>query len=96
MGVATSKNLREVLAYLGPDYTVKVIDLEDCAYRKINDKYDIEISGCNRKSRPFHVYVWDTTKGTGPGAQIVDKSGPIKELAALKEKLDEYVERYSR
>ncbi|WP_187377779.1 hypothetical protein [Paenibacillus senegalimassiliensis] len=93
--MATSKNLRAVLEYLGEPYTVKVIDLEDCAYRRLNDKYDIEISGCNRKTKPFHVYVWNIQNGDGIGAQIIERSGAIKGLPALKTVLDEYVQKYS-
>ena len=48
-----SKNQQELLKFLGPKYTIKEIDMEPCFYRKINHKYDIEISGTFRKNRPI-------------------------------------------
>lgn len=93
--MAISKNLKEVLKYLGEPYTVKRIDLEDCIYRRINDRFDIEVSGCNKKRSPFYVYVWDISNGTGLGAKIVEQSGPIRDLPKLKSTLESYVTKYS-
>ncbi len=83
-----SNNLKEVLNYLGEDYSPKEIDREICAYRKLNNYYDIEISGCNRKTDPFNVYIWDITNGTGNSAKIVRRSGDIKTKLDLKDWLD--------
>lgn len=50
-----SKNQKELLQLLGSKYSIKTIDGEECIYRKINDTYDIEISGTRLKTRPMHV-----------------------------------------
>ena len=48
-----SKNQQELLKFLGPEYSMKEIDLELCIYRKINSRYDIEISGTHRKKSSY-------------------------------------------
>ena len=60
------KRLNETLEYLGNDYSIKRIDLEQCIYRKISNKFDIEISGLNARGRKFStdVYVWDISNGS--------------------------------
>ena len=50
-----SKNQQELLKFLGPEYSMKEIDEELCVYRKINARYDIEISGTHRKNHPVSV-----------------------------------------
>jgi hypothetical protein len=59
-----SKNQQELLKFLGSEYSMKEIDLELCIYRKINSRYDIEISGTHRKNHPISVYVWDISNWT--------------------------------
>ena len=44
-----TKNQKELLDFLGPQYSIKTIDGEPCIYRKINSHYDIEISGTRAK-----------------------------------------------
>ncbi|ARF70684.1 hypothetical protein B7C51_24740 (plasmid) [Paenibacillus larvae subsp. pulvifaciens] len=92
--MAISKNLKAVLEHLGNQYTVKTIDLEECAYRKLNDRYDIEISGCRKKNGPYHVYVWDITRGTSVAAQIVEQFSDIKGLPQLKATLKHIETKY--
>lgn len=66
------KYLNTVLQFLDPEYQSKVIDLEECLYRKISPSYDLEISGVSKKGHPISIYVWDITKGTGYSARIVE------------------------
>lgn len=89
------ENLKHVLELLGKDYSAKQIDGEMCAYRKYNEQYDVEISGCNRKNRPFYVYVWDISNGIGVGAKCVDKSGALNTEDELVDKLVQYENKYS-
>lgn len=79
-----SKHLREVLKFLGPEYTAKIIDGEDCVYRDLENGYDIEISGCSRK--PYHmvIFVWELSN-----LQISEQSEPMHTLPELRKKLDE-------
>lgn len=56
---ALTKRQRDLLAFLGNDYTIKVIDQAACIYRDLGD-YDIEvIGGCTRRDK-FHVFLWQT------------------------------------
>lgn len=90
-----SKNLKEVLNYLGSEYSAKTIDGEVCAYRKLNDRYDVEISGCNYKRKPFYVYVWDISRGEGIAARLVKQYGPVRDLGQLKDTLDYLADVYN-
>lgn len=87
-------NQNRLLAMLGPDYSVKEIDLEDCIYRKLNSKYDIELSGTARKGRPISIYVWDISNGDGISAQIVEKIHQIKYDVELLTVLNSLAEKY--
>lgn len=89
-----SKNQQELLKFLGPKYTIKEIDMEPCFYRKINHKYDIEISGTFRKNRPINVYVWDISNGEGIDAVIVEKFFDISGWGELKALLENIIEKY--
>ena len=48
---------RQLLKYLGKDYTVNVIDGAECVYRDLGD-YDVEIIGGRTKRGKFHIFVW--------------------------------------
>lgn len=39
------QKLNEVCRFLGPMYSVRVVDGVECIYREINDDYDFEITG---------------------------------------------------
>lgn len=58
-----TKHLKELVQELGPDYSIKMIDLEWVAYRKFGDEYDVEISGMNHNSTKnlANIYLWDIT-----------------------------------
>lgn len=90
-----SPNMRRLLDFLGPEYSNKSIDTEDCLYKKISDKYDIEVSGCNRKGNKMTLYVWDITKGKTLAAQMIESIQDIKDEFELRDKLLEVEEKYS-
>ena len=90
-----TKNQTELLKVLGSEYMSKVIDLELCLYRKLNDTYDFEISGTSRKGRNMTVYVWDISNGTGYSAGIVESVNGIKSVEQLKQTLDELAAKYN-
>lgn len=88
-----TKQFRHTLSQLGPEYTSKIIDGELCGYLKINEKYDIEISGMNnnRVKRPnFNIYVWDCS----PGYRIVEQDHNIKSVDLLRETLLQIRDKY--
>lgn len=89
-----SKNQKELLEFLGPEYSVKEIDYELCIYRKLNDHYDIEISGTARKNHAFSVFVWDISSGEGVSASIAEKHFDIPDKLTLKNLLDDLAHKY--
>lgn len=89
-----TKNQQALLEYLGPEYSTKTIDMELCIYRKINARYDIEISGTARQNHPISVFVWDISHGDGVAAQIVERWFDIKNMSNLKQLLNNLVEKY--
>lgn len=89
-----SKNQKELLEFLGPEYSLKEIDRELCVYRKINNHYDIEISGTTRKRRPIAVFVWDISIGEGIYAHTVEQHFDITDWNELKSLLEKLVAKY--
>lgn len=89
-----TKNQKELLNLLGPEYSIKVIDLEPCIYRKINENYDIEISGTLKKSQSIYVYVWDISRGIGNAACIVETVDNIKSHLHLKNIVEDLTKKY--
>lgn len=89
-----SKNQQELLKFLGSEYSMKEIDLGLCIYRKINSRYDIEISGTHRKNHPISVYVWDISNGDGISATMVEKHFDIPNWTDLKTLLDNLTMKY--
>lgn len=88
-----TKRQKDLLNELGPEYTIKVIDKVECIYRKIGDKYDLEIAGTQGHSKKLDVYIWDISSGLGHGARIVERVLGIK-AEGLKIVLDELVAKY--
>ena len=86
-----TKNQIQLLSALGPEYSIKTIDLEECVYRKINDCYDIEVSGTWKKGLPITIYVWRICGGK----HTVEQIDGIKSTARLKHELDKIIEKYS-
>jgi hypothetical protein len=50
------KIIQKLLQELGSPYEIKVIDLEEVIYRKLNEEYDFEVSGLSGKT--CTLYVW--------------------------------------
>lgn len=89
-----TKNQRELLEFLGPEYSMKTIDFGPSLYRRLNDRYDVEILSATRKGRPASVYVWDISRGVNGRAVIVERHSCIRDRDALKELLDELAGKY--
>jgi len=101
--------LREALAYLGADYTAKIIDKELCLYRNLNNGCDIEISGlrvggqrgkiCNF----ICVWAWPGINNERVALEYIrnyraspisSESAKLDTLADLKRELDALVTKY--
>lgn len=91
--IKSTDTFNKTLRSIGPEYTPKVIDGELCGYRKLNDYYDIEISGMNNnriKNQNFSVYLWSIK----PSYEIVEKFFQIKSIEELKKILSQIQEKY--
>ena len=86
-----TKNQEELLALLGDDYHMEVVDYEDCICRDIG-MYSIEISGTASRTRPYNVYVWERLPGGGFKG-VTETFLGIKNDGALRATLDEIVAR---
>lgn len=89
-----TRNQRALLNFLGPDYSMKTIDFVPSVYRQLNDHYDIEITGTERKGCPVSVYVWDISKGKNGCSSVVERHQSIQGWDGLKALLDEIAGRY--
>jgi hypothetical protein len=94
-----NRALREALLYLGPDYTTKVIDMELCLYRDLQNGFDIEVSGLRSQAQGGRICnficVWDTRKfDSVEYVRGDDRSGRLRSLTDLKLELDALVTKY--
>ncbi len=87
-----NQHFKYVLECLGENYLDKVIDYEHCVYRKINNRYDIEISGVNtsKRKKSYSIYVWETS----PGLHVIEEIFDVKSISSLKRNLYTIVEKY--
>ena len=91
--IKSTATFNKTLRSIGPEYTSKVIDGELCGYRKLNDYYDVEISGMNNyrvKNQNFSVYVWSIK----PSYEIIERFFEIKSIEDLKKILSQIQEKY--
>ena len=61
MNCKPTKNFKIIMDQLGKNYSSKIIDMELCGYRKLNNNFDIEISGINDNKKvnlDISVYLW--------------------------------------
>ena len=61
MNCKPTKNFKIIMDQLGKNYSSKIIDMELCGYRKLNNDFDIEISGINDNKKvnlDISVYLW--------------------------------------
>lgn len=86
---APSKKIKDIRNQLGSDYSIRVIDLENCIYRKLNDKFDIEISGLDNRRKSFNcnVYLWSLKPGKSIEATFFD-IGSFEQLLELLQSLE--------
>lgn len=103
-----TKARQDALAYLGPDYSLKIIDCELCLYRDLGNGYDIEVSGLRSEKQrgricnficvwkwpgPSVEYVWaESFRQNGDGV----RSERLMCLADLKRELDRLAEKYNK
>jgi hypothetical protein len=90
--------LKKALAYLGKDYTTKMIDLELCLYRDLGNGRDIEISGIvHSRNLPKRICnficVWDHLQSI-EYVRCYDRSTKLETLEDLKQELDRLVAKY--
>ena len=80
------KLIQKVLQELGSPYEIKVIDLEEVIYRKLNTGYDFEVSGISGKN--CTLYVWALNPQTIVG---IYENIPIE---SLKDVIGYYAAKY--
>lgn len=87
------KNIDNVLSQLGSSYSITIIDQERVLYHKINDYYDIEVSGLDnsKKSPKIVIYVWQLL----PGKQIVETLEGIHSISLLADTLSSLRRKYA-
>lgn len=51
------KRLQDTCKFLGPLYSIKVIDHAEAIYRKVNDAYELEVCDSSGPER-YTVYLW--------------------------------------
>ena len=90
-----TKYQKELSEFLGPDYSMKIIDGEDCIYRKLNAHYDIEISGTDRRGGLMNLYLWDISSGEGKSARLVKNVFGIRGRGHLESVLRDIIAEYS-
>ena len=89
-----TKYQKHLLELLGPEYSLKDIDGAPSVCRKLNSRFEIEISGTIRGAK-LCVFVWDISRGTGAGAHMLDRTLGITDEATLRHVLDGYALKYS-
>lgn len=82
---APGKKIKDIQKQLGNLYSIKMIDLENCIYRKLNEEYDVEVSGLDNRKKSFNctVYLWSLK----PGKSIESTYSDISSFEQLLETL---------
>ena len=57
-----TKHKQELLNFLGPKYSFKMMDGEPCIYRNLKT-HDVEISGGHQKNEPITIFFWQIENG---------------------------------
>ena len=91
MNVKPTTKFNKIINKLGKNYSKK-IDMELCGYRKLNNNYDIEISGINTNSskNDFTVYLWKLK----PNPIILNSYPDIKSVDKLLQILNQIEDEY--
>lgn len=93
MNCKPTKNFKIIMDQLGKNYSSKIIDMELCGYRKLNNDFDIEISGINDNKKvnlDISVYLWKLN----PEPLIFASYPNIKSINDLLETLKTIEEQY--
>ena len=87
-----TKKFKDTLKYLGSNYSVKNIDLENVIYRDLGNGFDFEISGLDNSKHSFNasVYVWNTKNGS----KVVETIHNINSKESLNETLNTLNQKY--
>ena len=91
--VPPKKKLKEICTRLGPEYSIKMVDLEQVIYRRINDNFDLEVSGLNNAKKSFDatIFIWSLH----PSVQIKEQVSGIKSFDELAAKLTAISQEYA-
>lgn len=85
-------NQKKLLDFLGSDYSLLPIDGEPCIYRRLNDKFDIEVSGTKRANQPLTIFLWDISQRN---PRIIETRNHVEnDKQLLKTILDELSSKY--
>lgn len=86
------KHIYDLARELGPEYSVTVIDRENCIYRNFHNGFDVEISGADHNSerKRVTIYLWGQKFGFGilkvienvPQGNIGDRVEELKFLTS--------------
>ena len=94
--MARVRSIDKLNAALGPEYTIKTIDLEECLYRDFGNGFNVEISGCSdgRSKRGATLYLWfgDTMFNCVIVETISNVNRTADDIDAACEELYEYSE----
>lgn len=92
----TKDKWKDLINYLGKEYSLKTIDYVTCGYRRINNNFDIEIqSDWSKGYTHLRVYVWDITKGLNDDSQALERL-EFRNVQEMKDTLPIIVEKYSK
>lgn len=94
MNVKPTTKFNKIINKLGKNYSKKIIDMELCGYRKLNNNYDIEISGINTNSskNDFTVYLWKLKPNPTISKSYPDIKSVDQLIQILNQIEDEYLD----
>lgn len=80
------RGIDNVCNFLGPPYTVKMLDGEAVIYRSINDCFELEVSGVKSVASTCVLYIWSRK----PHQELIGIYKGIKGADNLKDLLGYY------
>jgi len=87
-----SAHMQKLMDLLGDEYTVKRIDYEDCIYRKLNNFYDLEVSGVWSAKMKMMLCIWDIRQDLRTVEYVRDISSKETLLAEVTRLENKYKE----
>lgn len=88
MSYYRTKNQRELLAFIGSDYSMKKVDDELCVHRKFNKRFYVEITGTRKNFDEMTVWLFEKGNDIYGGERLVERVRGIKDLGEMKSVLD--------